>query len=117
MTVLQLYEWCLHPRRDGVCGDAAIRAAIAEGSATVSIGPHRFDYHDQALPDGSHVLRLSPLPTGDDADVLGGYSAEKQVPPPLGHWGEEEKARLVLLLGHALFEDVELMVSTEVRVR
>jgi hypothetical protein len=119
MTVLQLYEWCLYPRRGGVCGEAAIRAAIAKGSATVSIGPHRFEYHDEALADGRHVLRLSPLPTGHEPgpDVLDGYSAEKLVPAPLGHWGEEDKARLVLLLAHALFEDVERMVSRGVSLR
>jgi hypothetical protein len=117
MTVLQLYEWCLHPRSGGVCGEAAIRAAIARGDATLSIGPHRFAYDDEVLPDGGHVLSLSPLPTGDEPDVLDGYSAEKRVPAPLRDWGEEEKQRLVLVLGHALFEDVERMVSRGARLR
>jgi hypothetical protein len=116
MTVLQLYEWCLYPRSGGVCGEAAIKAAITKGSATVSIGAHRFQYRDEALPDGRHVLSLSPLPAGKEPAVLDGYSAERRVPAPLGHWGEEEKARLLLVLGHTLFEDVERMVGAGARL-
>jgi hypothetical protein len=119
MALPRLYEWCLHPRHDGVCGEAAIRAAIAKGSATVSTGPHRFEYRDEALPDGRHLLTLSPLSTDHEPEQedLDGYSLEKRVPAPLGHWGDEEKQRLVLVLGHALFEDVEGMVSRGVRFR
>ena len=85
----------------------------------MSIGPHRFEYRDEALPGGCHVLTLSPLPTDHEPEpnVLDGYSAERRVPAPLSHWGEEERARLVLLLGLALFEDVERMASRGMRFR
>ena len=109
MTVLQLYEWCLYPRRGGVCGEAAIREAVARGSAVVSIGPHRFEYRDAVFADGRHVLQLSPL-TQREPELLSGLSAEKLVPAPLGHWGDEDRARLVLAIGYALFKDVEEMV-------
>ena len=47
---------------------------------------------------------------------MDGYSAEL-VPAPLGPWGEEERARLLLLLGYALFDDVGRMVGAGVRLR
>ena len=105
MAVLQLHEWCLYPRREGACGDAAIRQAISQRSATLAFGAHLFVYRDEEARQGAHVLTLTPLLREGEKNALEGFKAERRVPPALPHWDDESKWRLVLVLGHVLFED------------
>jgi hypothetical protein len=117
MTVFQLYEWCLYPRREGVCGDAAIREAVARRSATMTFGAHLFAYRDEELPEGGHLLSLTPLPGQFEEDVLDGHTVERRVPPALPQWDEESKWRLVLVMGHVLFEDTARLMTVNVRLK
>ncbi len=116
MAVLQLYEWCLYPRK-GVCGNVAIREAVAQRSATMAFGTHLFAYRDQELPEGGHLLTLTPLPGDGEEEVLDGYTVEQRVPPGLPHWDEESRSRLVLVMGHVLFEDTARLLTVDARFR
>ena len=80
MAVLPLYEWCLYPRREVACGDAAIREAIAQRSATVAFGAHLFAYRDEEVSQGRHVLTLTPLLREGEDNALEGYATEQRVP-------------------------------------
>lgn len=85
--------------------------AIANGSATVSLGPYRFVYNDDELLHGGHVLTLTPVLRDGERDVLDGCSAEQRVPRRLVDWNDDSDARLVVVLGMALFRDVARLVS------
>ncbi len=111
MTVSRTYEWHLQSRSTGACGEAAVLDAIANGSAMLSLGPHQFIYSDDELLHGGHVLTLTPVLRDGERDVLDGCLAEQRVPRRLVDWNDDSDARLVEVLGMALFRDVARLVS------
>jgi len=111
-TAFRSHEWCLQPSGQAAYGDAAIKEAVARGEAVLSFDAHLFAYVDTPLEDGGHLLSLLSVVDESGPDPFGGYRAEQRVPPPLSHWQAEEKAMLVWLMAHSLFDEVAAHLLT-----